>query len=60
MRPDIDGNEIMQILGIPPGPQVGQAWNYLKELRLDRGPLDHDEAVAELLTWWNQNGTPSV
>ncbi len=36
----------------------GQAWNFLKELRLDRGPLDHDEAVAELLAWWNtRNGT---
>jgi len=53
VRPDIDGNEIMQILGIPPGPQVGRAWQYLKELRLDRGPLDHDEAVEELLRWWN-------
>ena len=60
VRPDIDGNEIMQILGIPPGPQVGQAWKYLKELRLDRGPLDHDEAVAELLRWWNENGEPRV
>ena len=36
-----------------PGPQVGEAWRYLKELRLDRGPLSHDEAVAELLKWWN-------
>jgi poly(A) polymerase len=53
VRPDLDGNEIMTLLGIPPGPQVGQAWNFLKELRLDRGPLDHDEAVAELLAWWN-------
>ena len=53
VRPDLDGNEIMKILDIPAGPQVGQAWNHLKELRLDRGPLDHDEAVAELLTWWN-------
>ena len=48
VRPDLDGNEIMKILGIPAGPQVGEAWRYLKELRLDRGPLDHDEAVAEL------------
>ncbi len=54
VRPDIDGNEIMQILGIPPGPQVGQAWNHLKELRLDRGPLDHDQAVEELWKWWNE------
>lgn len=53
VRPDLDGNEIMAILGIPAGPQVGEAWKYLKELRLDRGPLSHDEAVAELLAWWN-------
>jgi len=53
VRPDLDGNEIMRILGIPPGPLVGEAWRYLKELRLDRGPLDHDEAVAELMKWWN-------
>ncbi|KAA0109878.1 CCA tRNA nucleotidyltransferase [Mycolicibacterium sp. P1-5] len=54
VRPDLDGNEIMRLLDIPPGPQVGQAWNFLKELRLDRGPLDHDEAVAELLAWWSE------
>jgi len=53
VRPDLDGNEIMQILGIPAGPEVGQAWRYLKELRLDRGPLRHDEAVEELRKWWN-------
>jgi poly(A) polymerase len=53
VRPDLDGNEIMTLLGIPAGPQVGEAWRYLKELRLDRGPLDHDEAVAELRKWWN-------
>lgn len=53
VRPDLDGNEIMKILGIPAGPQVGEAWRYLKELRLDRGPLSYDEAVAELLAWWN-------
>jgi poly(A) polymerase len=53
IRPDLDGNEIMAILGIPPGPQVGQAWRFLKELRLDRGPLDKEEAKAELLAWWN-------
>jgi poly(A) polymerase len=53
VRPDLDGNEIMEILGIPAGPLVGEAWKYLKELRLDRGPLEHDEAVAELQKWWN-------
>jgi poly(A) polymerase len=56
VRPDLDGNEIMRLLGIPAGPEVGQAWRYLKELRLDRGPLDHDEAVAELQKWWNARG----
>ncbi|MCB0948198.1 MAG: CCA tRNA nucleotidyltransferase, partial [Mycobacterium sp.] len=60
VRPDLDGNEIMRILGIPGGPLVGQAWNHLKELRLDRGPLSHEEAEAELLKWWNQNGPPRV
>ncbi|OBI89465.1 CCA tRNA nucleotidyltransferase [Mycobacterium asiaticum] len=52
VRPDLDGNEIMRLLDIPAGPQVGQAWRFLKELRLDRGPLSADEATAELLAWW--------
>ncbi len=56
VRPDLDGNAIMELLGIPPGPLVGQAWRYLKELRLERGPLDHDEAVAELLSWATEQG----
>ncbi|MET4427436.1 CCA tRNA nucleotidyltransferase [Mycolicibacterium sp. 624] len=56
VRPDLDGNEIMSILGIQGGPVVGQAWNHLKELRMERGPLEHDEAVAELLKWWNARG----
>uniref|UniRef100_A1UPB3 Metal dependent phosphohydrolase n=1 Tax=Mycobacterium sp. (strain KMS) TaxID=189918 RepID=A1UPB3_MYCSK len=53
VRPDLDGNEIMRLLDIPAGPQVGEAWRHLKELRLERGPLSHDEAVDELLKWWN-------
>ena len=53
VRPDLDGNAIMEILGIPAGPQVGEAWTYLKELRLDRGPLSPEEATAELIAWWN-------
>jgi poly(A) polymerase len=56
IRPDLDGNEIMRILGLPPGPLVGEAWRYLKELRLDRGPLEHDEAVAELRRWARDQG----
>jgi len=60
VRPDLDGNEIMTILGIPAGPQVGEAWRYLKELRLDRGPLSHEEAVEELKAWWNSRGGGAV
>lgn len=56
VRPDLDGNEIMRLLGIPPGPLVGQAWKHLKDLRLDRGPLEHDEAVTELLRWARERG----
>ncbi|OBI79345.1 CCA tRNA nucleotidyltransferase [Mycobacterium sp. E740] len=56
VRPDLNGNEIMEILGIPAGPQVGEAWQYLKELRLDRGPLSREEAVGELLAWWTARG----
>jgi poly(A) polymerase len=52
IRPDLDGNAIMEILGVPPGPVVGRAWKHLKEVRLERGPLAHEEAVAELRRWW--------
>lgn len=58
VRPDLDGGQIMQLLDIPAGPQVGEAWRYLKELRLDRGPLTVEEATAELLAWWKARGNP--
>jgi poly(A) polymerase len=54
IRPDLDGNEIMKILGIGPGPLVGAAYKHLLELRMDRGPLGYDVAVAELLAWRDQ------
>ncbi|MBQ0891896.1 CCA tRNA nucleotidyltransferase [Micromonospora sp. U56] len=56
VRPDLDGNAIMELLGVPPGPVVGRAWQYLKELRLERGPLERDEAEAELLRWAREQG----
>jgi poly(A) polymerase len=56
VRPDLDGNEIMRILALPPGPLVGRAWRHLKELRLDQGPLDHDQAIAALKDWARAQG----
>ena len=56
VRPDLDGNAIMELLGVPPGPVVGKAWRYLKDLRLERGPLTRDEAAAELRRWARDQG----
>lgn len=52
IRPDLDGNEIMQLLGLAPGPLVGQAYRHMLEVRLDNGPMTHDDAVAELNRWY--------
>ncbi|MEU8623795.1 CCA tRNA nucleotidyltransferase [Streptomyces sp. NPDC048669] len=52
IRPDLDGNEIMQILSVGPGPVIGKAYAFLLELRLENGPMEHEEAVAELKKWW--------
>ncbi|VEH05622.1 CCA tRNA nucleotidyltransferase [Corynebacterium kutscheri] len=54
VRPDLDGNEIMQLLDLKPGPQVGKAWSYLKELRLEHGPMPREEAIKHLTAWWAQ------
>ncbi|MGW5939658.1 CCA tRNA nucleotidyltransferase [Streptomyces celluloflavus] len=52
IRPDLDGNDIMKILGIAPGPQVGKAYQHLLEMRLEHGPMERDAAVAALKEWW--------
>ena len=52
IRPDLDGNQIMELLGVPPGPVVGRAYKFLLELRLDQGPLEHEAAVSALREWW--------
>ena len=52
IRPDLDGNEIMAILGIAPGPMVGRAYQHLLALRMEHGPLGHDRAVEELTRWY--------
>lgn len=52
IRPDLDGNQIMEILGISPGREVGQAYQFLLELRLDNGPMSEEDATAALKEWW--------
>ena len=52
VRPDLDGNEIMEILDLKPGPEVGEAWSFMKELRLEEGPLEREVAIAKLREWW--------
>ncbi|MGI8520489.1 MAG: CCA tRNA nucleotidyltransferase [Actinomycetota bacterium] len=51
LRPDLDGRQVMAHLGIPPGPLVGEALDYLLELRLERGPLPEKEVYEELDKW---------
>jgi poly(A) polymerase len=51
IRPELDGNEIMSLLGVPAGPLVGKAYRFLLELRIEEGALGHDRVVAELLNW---------
>jgi len=52
VRPDLNGEEIMAILGIPAGREVGEAYNYLLNVRLDEGPIGADLARERLLAWW--------
>ncbi len=52
VRPDLDGEAIMRILDVPPGPIVGRAYRFLLELRLDEGPLPAEEAERRLVAWW--------
>ena len=54
MRPDLNGQQIMELLGISAGPLVGRAYKHLMELRLDNGPMGVDAAAAALLEWWKQ------
>jgi poly(A) polymerase len=52
LRPDLDGNQVMAHLGLEPGPAVGDALEFLLELRLDDGPLGEEEAYRRLDAWW--------
>ncbi|WP_310728107.1 CCA tRNA nucleotidyltransferase [Streptomyces sp. N2A] len=52
IRPDLDGNDIMEILGLQPGPEVGRAYKQMLEFRLEHGPMERDAAIAALKDWW--------
>lgn len=59
IRPDLDGNEVMARLGIAPGPLVGEALDFLLELRLEEGPLGKEEASRRLAAWWAERSQSS-
>ena len=54
IRPDLTGEQIMQILNIKASPMVGKAYDFLLELRLENGPIGEDKATEALLTWWKE------
>ena len=56
IRPDLSGDDIMELLGVPAGPVVGRAYKHLLGVRMERGPLPREQAVAELRTWAAQQG----
>jgi len=53
LRPDLDGEQIMALLDLKPGREVGEAYRFLLELRLDEGPLGEEEATKRLTSWWS-------
>jgi poly(A) polymerase len=56
IRPELDGHEIQQILGLKPGPAVGRAYKFLLDLRLDQGPIGKEAAAKALREWWRDQG----
>jgi poly(A) polymerase len=58
IRPDLDGTAIMELLQLPPGPLVGQAYRHLLEVRMERGPLPREQAVEALVAWARDQGIP--
>ena len=52
IRPDLDGAQVMQLLNLKPSREVGQAMDFLLELRLEQGPIGSDAATKALLEWW--------
>jgi poly(A) polymerase len=52
IRPELDGRQVMDHLGLAPGPEVGRALEFLLELRLEEGPLGEDDVLRRLDAWW--------
>lgn len=52
IRPDLDGTEIMELLNLKPGKLVGEAYKHMLEIRMEQGPLDKEDAIKELMKWW--------
>ena len=59
LRPPLDGRQVMDRLGLAPGPTVGEALAHLMELRMERGPIAEDDAYAELDAWAKERGLTS-
>lgn len=57
LRPDLDGTQIMALLGVGPGPVVGEAYNFLLERRIEDGPMTQDQASELLRQWWAERGS---
>jgi poly(A) polymerase len=53
MRPELDGNRIQEVLGLKPGREVGEAYRFLLDLRLDEGIVGEEEAERRLRDWWS-------
>jgi poly(A) polymerase len=58
IRPDLDGAQVMKLLGISPSADVGKALDFLMELRMEYGPLGEERATEELLQWWKARRHP--
>lgn len=57
LRPDLNGSQIMQILNLKPGPEIGKAYKHMLAFRLDYGPSDEKDAVEELKRWWAEHNS---
>ncbi|MDR8019722.1 CCA tRNA nucleotidyltransferase [Nesterenkonia aerolata] len=57
IRPHLDGEQIMAVLDVPPGPTVGKAYRFLLDHRMEHGPIPEDDAVELLRSWWSEQAT---